>query len=76
MMRTDVSLEATRADAWLSAMAITAAQARAASLVLAAHAADAGELRLWLEILGLRDYRSAPRTPCGRPSKAKGAQKP
>lgn len=54
-MRADASLDASRVDSWMSAMAITPEQARAASLVLAGHAADADELSSWLEILGLRD---------------------
>ena len=70
-----VSHEAARADALLHGIGSTPEQAREASLVLAGHATGADELRRWLEILGLRDYQSAHRMPCGRPSKAKGAPK-
>lgn len=72
MKRTEVTLELARAEAWMSAMAITPAQARSAGLVLAGHADGADELRLWLEILGLLPYEpGAQFAPCGRRSTAK-----
>jgi hypothetical protein len=70
--RADVSLDAALDGTWLSAMAITPEQARSASLVLAAHADDADELRLWLQVIGLLPYESGgPLTDYGRRGPAK-----
>ena len=46
-------------------------QVRNASLVLAGHAADAGELAEWLEICGLRPYQAGGRLWTGRPKQVK-----
>ncbi len=45
-----------RADAILCITNISDEQARDAALVLAGHAADAGELRQWLEAIGFLPY--------------------
>jgi hypothetical protein len=45
----------TRADALLVPFNVTREDARSAALTLADHAADAAELRDWLEMLGLLD---------------------
>lgn len=54
-------------DTSLSMTDLSPEQVRNASLVLAGHAADAGELAEWLEICGLRPYRAGGRLWTGRP---------
>lgn len=59
-------------DTSLSMTDLTPEQVRAASLVLAGHAADAGELADWLEACGLRPYPPSPeRLWTGRPKQVR-----
>ena len=71
MSKPCITLEFHRADALLHTPGITPEQASDASLILAAHAAGADELRLWLEILGLLPYEPGGQLTCsGRRSTA------
>ncbi len=65
-----------RSDAILSAADISPGQARDAALVLAGHAAGAGELGDWLEMCGLLDYTpGGPGAgPYGRPRQQRTGQ--
>jgi hypothetical protein len=45
--------DVSRADALCAPLYVSAGKARDAAIVLAGHARDAGELRGWLEALGL-----------------------
>ena len=68
-----VSHEASRADALLHGTGSSPEEARNASLVLAGHATGADELRLWLEILGLREYQSAAQDAVRQAQQGEGA---
>jgi hypothetical protein len=58
-------------DTKLSVTSLSDRQVRDASLILAGHACDAGELAEWLEACGLRPYLSADRLWTGRPKQVR-----
>lgn len=62
-------------DTHLSVTDLTPEQVRGASLTLAGHAADAGELAEWLECCGLRPYLSADRLWTGRPKQVRPSRR-
>lgn len=63
-------------DTHLSVTDLTPEQVRGASLVLAGHAAGAGELAEWLECCGLRSYPPSPeRLWTGRPRQARPSKR-